>query len=306
LSALLLYQKNVSGSAIYITQTIRGIFPENLISLYPFIPASFINPETAGMILPKKNMERSVVNYIFQAINFFIFFLISLYGFWSLYKTRFRKLSVISIFLNLSFFVSLAIILLLTTLSVRVAKEDAWWTYVQEPRYYGLIILLIQLCSFIIYASYFGRFKKYIRYIFITLLIVMVPDMIRGIAFSTKRIINYKKEEYSWQTEFKIQQYAQEIIKKGKEKYKVENVIVAGSSDYINNRVCLYSHILIMDQVNRINYSSSLNTKKPVLLLIMLREDVLSAYQSFLNRKETEVAGSFYGIYFYTLYVNPH
>jgi len=304
LSALLLYQKNVSGSAIYITQPTRGFFPENLISPYPFIPASFINPETTGMILQKKYTEGSLVDRIFQVIHLFTFFLIFLYGFWLMYKNRFKKLSAASTFFYLSFLVSLSITLLLMILSVRVAKEDGWWTYVLEPRYYGLIILLIQLSFFIIYQ--YNSFKKYTRYTFIILLILMLPDMFRGIAFSTKRVINYKKEEYSWQTELKIQQYADEIIKKGKRKYNVEQVVLTGSSDYMNNRVCLYSHIPQMDSLEKINNLSSLNTKTPVLLLVMLRQDVLPSFQTFFNQKEKEVAGNFYGFYFYTVYVKPH
>lgn len=306
LSALLLYQKNVSGSAIYITQPMRGFFPENLISPYPFIPASFINPETAGMILQKKYTEGSLVDRIFQVIHLFTFFIIFLYGLWLVYKNRFKKLSATSTFFYLSFFVSLSITLLLMMLSVRVAKEDGWWTYVQEPRYYGLIILLIQLSFFIIYQYDSGRFKKYTRYIFIIFLVLMLPDMFRGITFSAKRIVHYKKEEYSWQTELKIQQYADSIIKKEKIKYSVAHAVLTGSSDYMNNRVCLYSHIPQMDSLDKINNLSSLNTKTPILLLVMLRQDVLPAFQAFLNQTEKEVAGNFYGFYFYTVYVKPH
>ncbi|HEX7903004.1 MAG TPA: hypothetical protein VF487_03915 [Chitinophagaceae bacterium] len=258
------------------------------------------------MILQKKYTEGSLVDRIFQVIHLFTFFIIFLYGLWLVYKNRFKKLSATSTFFYLSFFVSLSITLLLMMLSVRVAKEDGWWTYVQEPRYYGLIILLIQLSFFIIYQYDSGRFKKYTRYIFIIFLVLMLPDMFRGITFSAKRIVHYKKEEYSWQTELKIQQYADSIIKKEKIKYSVAHAVLTGSSDYMNNRVCLYSHIPQMDSLDKINNLSSLNTKTPILLLVMLRQDVLPAFQAFLNQTEKEVAGNFYGFYFYTVYVKPH
>jgi hypothetical protein len=41
LTALLLYQKSISGAVGYIAQPTRGFFPENLFSIYPLITSYF-------------------------------------------------------------------------------------------------------------------------------------------------------------------------------------------------------------------------------------------------------------------------
>jgi hypothetical protein len=86
----------------------------------------------------------------------------------------------------------------------------------------------------------------------------------------------------------------------------VTDIVLAGSSPYMNNRFCLYSHIPLLKEVDRVNNLSSLNTKTSVLLLVALREDALKDFVPFLSIKEKEDQGQFGGYYFYTLYVEPH
>ena len=305
LGTFLLYQKTISGSALYIRQPIRGYFPQNLALLYPVFPASLINPETSELILYKNSRFDTFIYFAYQWINLFMTAFFLLRGCLAIYKKGFKQLSTAKIFFYLTFFVSFAILILLMLLSIRVEKESGYWTYVQEARYYGLIIILLQLSIFIFYY-YNKNLYKYLKYGFYFVLLLMLPDMLRGIIFSTNRITNFKKEEPNWQIELKFQKYADDIIKRGQKIYGTENTIIAGSSSYINNRISLYSHIPVLEDINKINKLSSLNTKTSVLLLVVLREDALKDFASFLSLKEKEDAGYFSGFYFYTVYVEPH
>jgi len=188
-------------------------------------------------------------------------------------------------------------------LSLTIEKEDGYWTYVQEARYYGFPVILIQLSFFTYY--YYKKTVKIIKYAFLFGLLLMLPDMFRGIFFSASRIINFNKETPSWKIEYNLQQYAEAAIQKAKEKYPVKNVILAGSSDYVNNRISVYSRIPQMKNIETLNYPAELNTKTPTLILVVLRNDALPVFRPFLDYPNKEVAGYVNGFYFYTVYVAP-
>ena len=304
---LFIYQKYTAGSAVYISETTRGFFPENLLSAWPANPASIIKPDTIGLVLPGK--EKTIFR-IFQFIHFILLggaFILLLRH---IRKARFKRLSGTDSFFYLTFFLTAGISILLMILSLRVAKEETFpgisWTYAEEPRYYGLINILLQIAVFQLYQYYRQKHSKFIRYLFISLIVLMLPETFRGIIFSARRVININKEEYSWQYDRSIQQYADAIIQKEKTKNPDETKIVTGASYYIYNRVSIYSHLPVLRDVKEINNLALMNTKKPVLLLIILQENDLLNYQPFLSSKEKELAGYFRGFYFYTTHVNPH
>jgi len=304
LAGLLVYQKLVSGSATYISEPARGFFPENLKSTYPFIPASFINPSSVGLLFPSNPTIESSSYRAFQVIHLLLLIAVVIYAGIQLVRNGFRKLSINSSFFYLAFFLSLAITLLLTLLSIRVAKEENipghWWTYIEDPRYYGLVNVLLHLSVFVLYQ--YKSSKKYSGYLFYFLLLLMLPEMFRGMVFDTKRVLLFNKESYSWQTEYRIQQYADAIIKK---EQAGENVVVTGSSYYFNYRVSLFSHVPVMAQSGQVNDPALLHGSAKTLLLVILEEKDLGGYAAFLSSKEKKLAGYLNGFYFYTLHADP-
>jgi FlaA1/EpsC-like NDP-sugar epimerase len=223
-----------------------------------------------------------------------------------MYKRGIKNISLLGDFLYLLFFISLSITILLIVLSLRVAKENNVWTYIEEPRYFGLSVVLLQLAAFIAWQNYYKKQSRILKYVFYTVVLLLLTEMIHGVYFNAKRLINYNKEVYGWQHDFRFQQFAQEIIQKEQQKKPIENIVLACSSPYMNNRISLYSHIPVLKEIDKINNLSSLNTKTSVLLLVVLREDALKDFAPFLSLKEKEDAGHFAGFYFYTVYVEPH
>jgi hypothetical protein len=187
-----------------------------------------------------------------------------------------------------------------------VAKEDSIWTYVQDARYFGLPLVLLQLTLFVFFQYRHINQNKIMKYFLYTVFFLLFAETTRGVYFNAKRLANYKKETYSWQHELGFQKFTQAILLKENQKKPAKKIVFACSSDYIYNRISLYSRIPVMDDINRINNLSSLNTKIPVLLLVVLREDALKDYTPFLSEKGIESAGQFGGFYFYTVYVDPH
>ena len=310
LALLLFYQKTVGGSATYISAAGRGFYPENLLEAYPTFPASFLKPDTLPLLSVNKVATKKIIFPVYQVI-YIITLMIVITGFCrQLLKKGFKNLSLMQSFFYLSFFLSLSIIILLCILSLFVEKEAifSWWlwTYVEDGRYYGLPNVLMHLSVFVFYQYYSKSPKPLFKYILYFFIFLMIPEMLRGIYFDINRIRNFKKEEYSWQYENRFQQYADLVIKKEKQKDPLVKVVVTGTSYNMNHRVVINSHVPPLADVTRINNFSVVNTKSPVLLLVMLQKDSLPAYQSFLSQKDVKAAGNFDSFNFYTVPVTPH
>ena len=306
--ALILYQKNISGSIAYISQPERGFFPEHVLSAYPYIPASFIKPETISLLFHLPLAIEIAIYRAFQLLHLILALSAIIFISKNIFNNRFRKLTLLSDYFYLVFFISLTIAIVLLTLSLCVAKEEILpgilWTYIEDPRYYGLIAVLIHIAVFILYSFYSHNTVRSLKYLFCFSLLLLLPEMFRGILFTGNRIKNLKKEEYSWQREDRFQKYAAAIIKK--ETKTGEKVIVTGSVYYMTGRISLYSDIAELKEVNEINNISIFNTKEPALLLIVLHEKDLNKFQSFLSQSENKFEGQFNGYYFFTFRITPH
>jgi hypothetical protein len=304
---LLLYQKLVGGSATYISSPNRGFYPENLLKTYPAIPASFIKPDTFS-IMPLGGTE--MIFSLYQVVYILFLVVVTVLMSRQVLKQGFKRLTITQSFFYISYLLSFAIIILLTALSLRVEQEQifTWylWTYVEDSRYYGLLNVLIHLGVFVLYRYAVSNYKVMLKYFCIALLILMIPEMMRGLYFDTNRIKKFGKEEYSWQYENRFQQYAHAIIKKERNQNSSNKIVITGTSYNMNNRVSINSHVVPLSDVSKINNFSLLNTKSPVVLLAMLQKDSLASYQPFITKEEVQLTGSFDGFNFYTVYVKPH
>lgn len=306
-SAVLLIHKIVSGSAIYISEPKRGFFPENLLSMWPAYPASFLKPDSVELLV---SSSHGFGFRIFQWLHL-IFFAIAAFWILKLFlKKGFKKLSLQDSFFAMGFFISGGITILLATLSLFVGKEENipghWWTYIEEPRYYGLVNVLIHLGTFILFSYGINKKSRSFNLIFAGLILLLLPETIRGAIFTTKRLLLINKEEYSWQYEYSIQNYADKIIKNEKSIHPERKIIVTGSSYYTYYRVSINSQIPVLNEVAIINEPQSLKTKEPVTVLVILEEKALKGFRTFLSGQRKDFAGEYRGFYFYKIHVEPH
>jgi hypothetical protein len=306
ISSLLLYQKSVSGSAGYISQPQRGVFPEHILSAYPFIPAAFIQPESIAIFTQQAKGLTSFFTAVFQLLHLFLFAGIALF----LIKRKpdgwFKKNNPVKDFLYLTFLVSLITTLLLVVLSIWVEKEEIlpgyFWTYIEDPRYYGLPVILLQLSFFITYRYSYTN-SRLLRYSFLFLLLLLFSEFFRGIIFSANRFTNIKKEEYSWQKENRFQKYAVSLIRK--EINPSENVVISGPPYTMTNRISLYSGFPVLNDASSINNLPCLSSKKPILLFVVLHKINLVDYNKFLSYRGKNI-GSFGDYIFFAVHIKPH
>ncbi|HEX5654300.1 MAG TPA: hypothetical protein VFX58_14560, partial [Chitinophagaceae bacterium] len=307
LGSLLAWQKYSSGTAAYISEPGRGFFPEHLLSAYPAIPASLLKPDTLGLLINRSPATGSPIYSVYQILHLLLLVAAVIWVFYLYRQYGLRKIPLAASFVYITAAVLFTITLLLGILSLFVPKETinpGWlWTYIEEPRYYGLVNVLLHLSVFVLYR-YQKLFKQTrSRFFFYFLFLLMVPDMIRGMVFDGRRILHFGKEEYSWQYEHSIQEFADSIIREQQSNYPGVPMVITGPSHYMNNRVSLYNGIPILKEFRLINDSSSLRTSEPVILLVMIHENELPNFTSFTASQPE--AGSFKGYRFYIHHVKP-
>ncbi|HUM97341.1 MAG TPA: hypothetical protein PK275_05765 [Chitinophagaceae bacterium] len=275
IGGLLLWQKINSGAATYISSGERGFFPENILGSYPAIPASFLNPDTVSMVMGNTPKIQNSIFRLFQILNFAAFLFACIVFIRYILKYGFKNLSIIKYFFSTTFLMSTAIIGLLSFLSLFVGKEENfpghWWSYVDEPRYYGPLMILFQL-SFFVFCAAKTNMKKIYRIAIIVAFLLLSVEALRGFIFTFRRAMNAGNETYSWQQEKEIQDYAEAVIKFQLQKNPGYKAAVTGSSYYIYYRVGMNSKIPVMNETIPLIQKSNLTTKKPMLLFIITND----------------------------------
>ena len=288
----LFQQSTSSGSVGYIKEPGRGWYPENLLAAHPFLPASFLKPETVEWFAGHK--AYTVAMPLFQVMHLFLLLLFLWFGHRALLRNLEKKLLPTTGFYSIAFVLSVVITLLLVFLSLRVAKEfvDAgqFWTYVEEPRYYGAIHVFVQLAVFGLYR--FTLSSKKLRLLFYGLLLLMVPELVRGMVFSGNRLVHLGREEYGWQTERKFQRLTAELLAAEQARVKGAPPVLIGTSDWMTVRASLYNQIPFVEDVSILNRLSTARTTKPVLLFVLIRDDHFEAFAPFIQAEGTRFLGS--------------
>lgn len=304
--SLLLYQKLISGSATYISSGGRGIFFEHLSHAYPFIVASIIKPETYALLVSQVIYD-STFSFI-QLLNwlFLLSFLIVILKILSSKKNLLFK----DIYTLITSSVIVVTAGTLIYLSITVSKEEinfnTYWTYVQEPRYYGLPIVLLHISFFVwLNSQSLKKIKNRTAIVIFILSLLMFLEIIRGFIFISNRVKYFGKEEYSWQYENRFQKFADSILREAKTRHSTDRTVVAGPIYYYNNRIRLFSHTDILADYSSLNNLKTLKTKRPVIILALFAEENKNFFQPFISSKQALYEGRFDKFLFYSLYVSP-
>jgi hypothetical protein len=166
MSALLVFQYYYTGSAVYINTKETGFFPENLVKMYPVVPASFFDVEFSLSFFTRyAGGNYMMYGKILGYLGYILFAFLLVYGIRWIWNKKFLLKNDIDYFIFSGSGISLAICALLFYLSVRnsanILTASAPWTYIQEFRYFIFIVVFIQLISF---ACLFNRYRAHSRF----------------------------------------------------------------------------------------------------------------------------------------------
>lgn len=306
--AFFLWQKTATGTTGYIKEVQRGFYPENLEASFPFVPGAFIRPDSLLALLGQESAAWKITFEILQVITLVLFVTAALLLLKWFLKNRLKNISTAGDFAFLSFKVSAIIVLLLVFLSLRVGKETfdfGKWTYVQEPRYYGTIIVFIHLAVFIFYVQKKIWSSSKRTLLLGLFLLLWLPEVVRGLYFTANRVAKLGKETYGWQQELGFQKAADAVIRRIELQQPGKTIVLAGNSDWMILRVSLFSHLAAFTNTDMLLKPEEIKSSKPAILLTMIAEDKKDIYKSFISLNGVKEEGSTNGFLFYSFPVIP-
>lgn len=306
IAALYLYQKSISGTGAYISATGRGFFPEHLLRAHPVIPAAFLTPNSLRKLPATATGQ---VMDLFRVIHIILFLALLIFAGRNFFRSGLKNASVQKTFLFLALAIGLAISLVLIVLSLTVDKElippNRWWTYVEDARYYGLADILVHLSVFLLFFHYRQRVSKRLKLVLFMLPFLLLPEAIRGLVFTGKRVIHAGQEEYYWEKERRFFGLGARIVQQKLDSTGAKKAVVASSLYYAIYRSALQLRVPVMEDLAALLAPAQLKTSEPVVMLVIIKEEQLAAFKGFTGYPGTELAGELNGFYFYTLYVAP-
>lgn len=172
ISSLLLFQHLYTGSIAFVNSRETGLFPGNLLKMYPVVPASFIDIETCvSFFCNISNADFFKTAALVINISAVFYFALVLYVIQWLFKKGKQINSHNDLYVYFASGISLAITGLLFWLSLRNSARISpfynLWTYVQEYRYFIFVVIVLQLSAFV---NLFNRYKHLNRFWKITAL----------------------------------------------------------------------------------------------------------------------------------------
>jgi hypothetical protein len=309
IGSLLFWQKYSLGNFAYVQQNERGLYPENLARFHAFIPSAIVKPESLSILSSSGFFTSIIFQKILQGFHVLSLIFLGIYIFYKEKKTALKSAFSPYKFFMASFIIAVILTLLLGALSLFV-KEETWangetWTYIQEPRYYALVHILLLISLFVWYGYKRTTAMKKPGLIFFILIVLLLPETLRGTIFAVKRIRNFSSEEYIWQNELKFQKFTASLIEKEKQSKRIDKIVLSGSSDWMNWRASLYTEYPIFADVFRVNDLTSLKTSKPVILFYILRDSEIPYLQPFINSASQYKVGSYANYQYYSIPIYP-
>ncbi|MGB5026892.1 MAG: hypothetical protein WBO38_00210 [Chitinophagaceae bacterium] len=199
---LLVFQDYYTGSPAYVNTRETGFFPENLLTMYPIVPASFIDVQIVLTVFTNFTGTNYFTNgkiLLYSGYLLFLFLIIFVSG-WLLNKKLLLK-SKGDYFVYLGSGISAVIIGLLFYLSARNSANLSpffpLWTYIQELRYFIFVVLFIQLCAFAFLFNRFTQLSRFWKKIAVVCAAVILVQFLHKLYYVTKLLTNLKEPHNS-------------------------------------------------------------------------------------------------------------
>lgn len=287
--AFFILMKLLTGYAGYATPTERGFYPGNIVHWFPVVPSSFINIafltsqaiHVAGIPFKTSMRWLEIINAL-TVISLLIYFLNILFR-----KKTFENISSLKLFLLLGAFGSAGLFALLGYMSLTYKTQAGFttnWNYVYEPRYFAFAVLFFQIAFLSWYFIYAERIhiKNLFVKIFVSLcFLLLFIEITHNIYFHSKVALNFKKYKSAV---YREQDYAYYIslIENIKDKYPGHEIWAGASGDDFYSYLATYhGYIGIADA--KILKNSTVKVKTKTILILMLYDHEVNAYQKFLS-----------------------
>ncbi len=304
LGALLVFQHFYTGDIAYVNTRETGVFPENLLRMYPIVPASLTDVEVPVTVV--SNFCGFKYLTVAKVLNFTgVVLLISLlfYGVYKLFMKGFILKKKEDYFLYMGMGISIAIAVLLTYMSLRnsaiIDPLRPPWTYVQEYRYYAFIIIFIQLLIVVFLFEKFGQKSRFWKRVAIVCAAIMLAGSLHKVYYVSKLffvqpVIHNPGSDLTKTTEVLT------LFKKVQGRYPGYEIIVAAHDVYICNDAA-FQNIKAIRRPSPEQLTKTITYSKPAKLLIAIPEYWLSRYSAMLKNPSLNFYGKIQHYNFYIL-----
>jgi hypothetical protein len=293
---LVMYQSNNTGQAVYINPTGRGFFPEHTLRMGPLVPASLADQEflvnRASQLL---HIRFSQARTLLAAINYVLLaMLVVMLVLW--WKRSTIKKHSLYVYMVLALSIATGGMLLFLSLTFAPYQTEfvIFWTYVQELRYYGIVVLFIQQLLFW-YFVLRGQMRRGIvqQFMRFAMIGVMLFGIVHGAYHLTKRAVVWQQVGLHKKNEQTVMS-ALEGIRKLQQQYP--DLIICSNYQALGNIATLTGAPVLYDYEA---LNKPLNTSRPVMLVAILRDDYLHRFTPFIDKYKAVKVDHRYNFSFY-------
>ncbi|HEX6847414.1 MAG TPA: hypothetical protein VF144_10560 [Chitinophagaceae bacterium] len=307
LALLFLFTASYSGSAVHIYNTGRGIFFDQLVRWYPFLPASFINLDFAAQQIERiSGFEYSRVIYVLEFINALFFVLLLFLLIRYVIKSKRSSLPPQSIFIITGSAISLFIIGLLAYLSLTYKAQD-WgeykWTYSYDVRYFAFIYVFIPFLFFITIQFYPSLFKNnFVRLFAVIALICFVTEIMHGIYFNVKIVMDHQSLSIIRDRDKDYKSFPG-IIRDLKNKTVDREIIICAPDQFYLHTASRMGYKAIFDYTN-LNKAGLKIASKSILIVPVHKQDAW-IMKEYVEKKHPQIIATIAGTNFYMEELDP-
>lgn len=309
---LLLYQSRHSGQPVYVNPTGRGFFPAHLLEVGAVIPASLVDQDFMTVQLSRllrisyhmAELWLRVINYVLMALLcFWIFRWWTRGGSGSTEATRtgrgrWNRNLYSFIVLVVSAATTGMLVFLSLTFAPYTGEFTPFWTYVEELRYYAVVIVFIQQWVFWYFVVNRPKNSNWLYKIMRSAVILIVLAGILHSAYYLVKQSMVKKQvginKVNEQTDIAALKVIERLVKEH------GNVVICSNNHELANIASLAGAPVLYDY-NTLN--GPLRSSKPVVLVAVLRDDFIHRFKPFLERYKPSKVDHRYNFSFYLAHI---
>ena len=309
---LLLYQSRHSGQPVYVNPTGRGFFPSHLLEIGAVIPASLIDQDFMTVQLsrllrisyPTTELLLRIVNYVMMLCLFYWIF-----KWWKsggsgsteegrIGRGRWNR----NLYAYMVLIVSMATAGLLAFMSLTFAPYQGefttFWTYLEELRYYAIVIVFVQQWVFWYFIVNRPKSSGWIYKTLRAILIVIVFTGILHSAYYLYKQAVIKREVGIAKVNEQTDIAALNVVKQLKKQYP-DLVICSNNHELVN--IASLANVPVMYEFEALN--DPLKTSRPVTMLAILRDDFSHRFTPFFERYKPVKVDHRYNFSFYLAHI---
>lgn len=305
---LLLYQSRHSGQPVYVNPTGRGFFPAHLLEIGAVIPASLVDQDFMTLQLSRLlRIQYNIAELVLRIINYIMivglcYWIVKWWrsggsgsteegrigrGKWNRNLYAFIVLIVSAATTGMLAFMSL-------TFAPYMGEFTPFWTYVEELRYYAIVIVFLQQWVFWYFVVNKPRNSGWVYKLMRGAVIAIVLVGILHSAYYLCKQAVIKKQAGITKVNEQTDIAALKVVERLAKETPVM-VICSNNHELVN--IASLAGVPVLYDYNALN--DTLHTSKPTVLVAILRDDFKDRFTAFFERYKPVKVDHRYNFSFY-------